>query len=392
MGWREQQLTAKENEGLSAFDDRELRQHGWTVQRAIAFALEHLRKTSASVPIIDAIAALVEDTRAAGYSADYCQRLAYRPGKLLAAFPNVEKRSRTDILRLQKVFPALSIEEGKHEKAINVGASMASITTDQLNNFLADLKTPDGRKAEPGTRNTFRRDICTLWSYGASGGRNWCVASTASDTIKAKEVTDEIQILEVGQVERLLRASDPEIVPANAISAFCTIRQAELEKLDWPRVDLEERIITIDAKIAKTSARRTITIPENCVEWLRPYAKKEGRIVPANYRNLFDRARVRAGFEPSSTQRSDKVLQKLLVEVRAKKIELAPWPVNAFRHSSISYKLAKEKNYALVAAESGNSPKMIKEHYDGQAKPSAAAAYYAIMPDTPANVVSLVAA
>ena len=41
---------------------------------------------------------------------------------------------------------------------------------------------------------------------------------------------------------------------------------------------------------------------------------------------------------------------------------------------------------AEVATEAGNSPNMIKQHYDALVKPSAAEAWFSIRPAAPSNV------
>jgi len=59
-GVRSRMLMDKTNEGTAAFDDKELRSYGWTIRRAIDFALAHLRKEKNSTTIIDAIDALIK--------------------------------------------------------------------------------------------------------------------------------------------------------------------------------------------------------------------------------------------------------------------------------------------------------------------------------------------
>jgi hypothetical protein len=43
-GWRLTQLRKRGTQGSYAFDDRELREFGWSIPDAIRFALEHLRR------------------------------------------------------------------------------------------------------------------------------------------------------------------------------------------------------------------------------------------------------------------------------------------------------------------------------------------------------------
>lgn len=348
--WAQVQRVRRQNQGTGAFDDSELAKFGLTIADAIRFTLEHYRKQAASVPVADAIAALVEAKRGNGRDVTYCRTLASRCGKLL---PTFERRA------------------------------LATITTAELDALLATFPVP-------GTRNTHRRDFCTLWSFAET--RGWAQSSVATKTAIAKTVDETPGILTPSHVTDLLSIAaehEPATVPALALAAFCPLRQSELEKLDWSKVDLEERIVAVDAAVAKTSARRTIHIPENCIEWLRPYARQSGPVMSATYRNAFDRVRVRFGFNPSFAERRDTVLQSLLLNARKRKVKLMDWPDNALRHSAISYRLASTRDIAAVALEAGNSPAIIRRHYLELVKPSAAKAYFGIMPTAPANVVVL---
>ena len=62
-GWRQTQLVKRDNQGSSAFDDRELRARGKSVQDAIRFYVAHLRLQEESETVKDAVAALVEFKR-----------------------------------------------------------------------------------------------------------------------------------------------------------------------------------------------------------------------------------------------------------------------------------------------------------------------------------------
>jgi hypothetical protein len=71
---------------------------------------------------------------------------------------------------------------------------------------------------------------------------------------------------------------------------------------------------------------------------------------------------------------------------KAKLKKLNRWPDNALRHSAISYRLAKTSDLALVATQAGNSPSMVKKHYDAVVEKDAAEAWFSIRPTAPSNV------
>jgi integrase len=151
------------------------------------------------------------------------------------------------------------------------------------------------------------------------------------------------------------------------IGAFAGLRAAEIERLDWSEVDLEEALIEVTAKKAKTAQRRVVTILPNLMRWLEPYRQLSGSVVPANLRWLLLDAREQAG--------------------------LKEWPSNALRHSYASYHLAKFRDAAALALQMGHTgTNLIFKHYREVVKPRDAALYWNIAPATDAEKVVAFAA
>jgi hypothetical protein len=130
-GWAQVQRVRRKNQGGESFEDRNLASFGWNVKDAIKFALTHLRRQSASVSIESAVDQLLEAKRAAGCTKRCCRDVGIHLGRLARAF------------------------EGK---------KIAEISTADLESFLAGLQLG------PGTRNTYRRDIRTLWHFAEKRG------------------------------------------------------------------------------------------------------------------------------------------------------------------------------------------------------------------------------
>ena len=61
---------------------------------------------------------------------------------------------------------------------------------------------------------------------------------------------------------------------------------------------------------------------------------------------------------------------------------------NTLRHSFVSHRLAGLNDIARTALEMGNSPGQIRAHYNDSKDPEEAAAYFAVMPTTAANIKS----
>ena len=327
-GWAQVQRVRRKNQGGESFEDRDLASFGWSVKDAIKFALAHLRRQSASVSIESAVDKLLEAKRAAGRTKRYCSEVGMHLGRLARAF------------------------EGKR---------IAEISTADLESFLAGLQLG------PGTRNTYRRDIRTLWHFAEK--RGWATAASARNTERATAIDKPPGILRPEQIAALLAESrDNDLLAYHAIGCFAGLRASEIKALDWRDIDLAGGFIHVGAKISKTRSRRLAPILDNLQAWLQPIAKPSGPVVERGTRKRHESARKRAG--------------------------ITEWPDNAMRHSFVSYRLAATGNAAQTALESGHDQAILFEHYRELVKPKDAARYWQIMPSAEAGekIVALTAA
>ncbi len=233
---------------------------------------------------------------------------------------------------------------------------IASITGKEIDGWLRSLN------GTGVTRNTFRLRLSALFTYARR--MEYLALSPLEHVEKAKETPQAAGILTPEQIARLLETASAATLPHWAIGAFAGLRAAELARLDWAEVDFEQGVIEVKAEKSKTATRRTITMADNLREWLAPYAGECGPVCPADLRRLTLADRERAGLRDE-------------------------WPQNALRHSFGSYRLAVLQDAAKTAHEMGNSPAMVHRHYHKLVKPKAAARYWAISPEAPANVVAL---
>ena len=140
-------------------------------------------------------------------------------------------------------------------------------------------------------------------------------------------------------------------------------------RLDWQDVERRPGFIEVAAHKAKTATRRIVPISDNLSRWLAiaPRSSSE-RVWPHSKAYFFEALRTAAD------------------NARIK------WKQNALRHSFISYRLAEIQDVNRVALEAGNSPQMIFRHYRELATPQQAKTWFAIAPETAANVVPIAAA
>ena len=245
------------------------------------------------------------------------------------------------------------------------------LTCGEIEAFLRGLKgkTKSGSFGPlSGTsRNNFRRAIGTLINFATARGYLTKGALEVSDLSLAREQAVEIGIFRPEEMRWLLETADASLLPFLAIGAFAGLRHAELQRLDWSEVRMEEGFIEVKAAKAKTASRRLVPIPDNLKQWLTPCRKAAGPVCA--YANMTVQLLALA-------QAVDKKLKE--GDPAAKFF----WKHNALRHSYISYRVADIKNVAQVALEAGNSSQMIFQHYRELVRPDAAKAWFAIVPIT----------
>ncbi len=227
--------------------------------------------------------------------------------------------------------------------------SVASITTKEIVGWLESLGIG------PVTRNTFRRDVRTLFSFCIE--HEYCSENPAASkaTLAKEQNNKDVEVLSVEQAKKLLKASSRDMLPYWAIGLFAGLRPSEIRKLHWSDVDLDDALITV--RSSKTGRKRFVKIQQNLAQWLEPHPRDEGKVVaPANFRRSYPADRAAAG--------------------------LTDWPTNCMRHSFGSYHVAQFADIPALAVQMGNSPEIIERHYRKAVRPKEAHRYWALTPDT----------
>lgn len=207
-------------------------------------------------------------------------------------------------------------------------------------------------------RNEYRRILYSFFKYCKM--QDWLdfnpVEKIESWRIRGK--TPEIFTPE--EVRNILNATPPksEIRAFAAISAFTGIRSAEMKRLTWDKIKLDDREIILDSEITKTASRRVVKIPENLAKWLEPYVWELGTK------------------KKVLSSRQDWQIKKLH-NIFGKE----NWIKNGFRHSAATYYLALTKNAYITAEQMGHAVDVLKQHYNGLAREKDAIRYFDIMPE-----------
>jgi integrase/recombinase XerD len=254
--------------------------------------------------------------------------------------------------------------------------------------------------------NTYRRRIHAAFAFAKS--KKIVDANPVADVKPIKTDERDITCWQPQRVEALLRAAqafNPKMIPLLVVSAFCGLRPEEASKLDWAQVNLKSRKIRVLAATSKTRKKRTVKICDSAAAWLVPHRQASGRVAPAPMTcrtwkrrlsavSLLGVDKVRARIAKQDGLKGTEIKRKRLgwdaVVQDAKKKEAQLWPADILRHSFASAWLATHKNIFELAEEMGNSPTVIKAHYDGAMDEDQAARYWPIMPDkATGKVISL---
>lgn len=175
-------------------------------------------------------------------------------------------------------------------------------------------------------RNEYRRTLYSFFKYCKM--QDWLdinpVEKVESWRIRGK--TPEIFTPE--EVQKILNSTPPqsEIRAYAAIAAFTGIRNAEMKRLTWDKIKLDDREIILDSEITKTASRRVVKIPENLAKWLEPYVWELG-----TKKKILTKS------------------QNLQIKKLHNALGKGNWVKNGFRHSAATYYLALTKNAYLTA-------------------------------------------
>ena len=176
--------------------------YGKTIDDSVAFYLLHLGELNRSTSLTQLVDELIENRKSAGLTDLYCYDIGSRLGRSCREFSN---------------------------------RSTAEIDTQQLDEWLAGLNLA------PATRNTFRRDLHTLFKFWVS--RGYSSTNPVEKTRIAKVISQPVGILTVDQTVNLLNSGPEKLIPYLAIGAFAGLRASEIVRLDWREIDLESGFI-----------------------------------------------------------------------------------------------------------------------------------------------------
>ena len=187
--------------------------------------------------------------------------------------------------------------------------------------------------------------------------------------VEAYPTGREIRRYDAPKVQEMLilcEGSYPDLLAYLAICTFAGLRPSECERLTWDKISLDTKppqIEVIKTTIAVKDYTRHVTIEDNLREWLQVCSRKSASIVLPNFRKRFDSFKMEFGFK-----------------LRGKNPNGQPFIPDGLRHTFASFWNAKYHNETRLAAEMGNSPAMIRNHYNKAVRGDEVAAFWEIVP------------
>jgi integrase len=241
----------------------------------------------------------------------------------------------------------------------------ADFQRDVGNVTTADIQTwLDGKHFKSHNLKSFVTMIHTLFDYCQS--RGYCEHNPAQGLERVKTKGGSVEIYTADEINRLLLAASPDFRPCLVLGAFAGLRSAEIERLTWKDIDLEQRQIVIGADQSKTATRRIVPLADNAVQWLAltPKEKRAGSIWKGSHDQFHDAQQATATATATGGASAVK------------------WKSNGLRHSFVSCVFALTNDAGRTAGFAGNSPAVVHKFYRELVKPADARAWFNVRPQT----------
>jgi len=194
------------------------------------------------------------------------------------------------------------------------------ISAKMVADYLAELPFKERTKANHRDTIGFFNRWLVLRGY-LTKGTDWLEGVQNYTARKLGQITT----YSADEMRRLIAAADERILPMIVIGGFAGLRHAEIARLEWQDIDMEEGFIEVKAENAKTDTRRIVPLKANLIAFLLPLAKKNGKVV--------------------SLVNTTKQLLKTATDTAdaENEIEAMEWKHNALRHTYISARVRRAR-------------------------------------------------
>ena len=317
------------------------------IPTAVKLFKKHSEAKKESISLFDAYGYYLDSLRAQGLSIRHIDSQEHRLERFINAMGSDKLVAMLDANKIEKWIFNLKACKFIEDKTAQQRKNGTYPKTMQ--------ETPN--EASATTKNNYRTAISSFLEYCKIKGY---ISNNPIEKIKKiKEQAKEPEIYTVEEIRYILNCTEAnsDLRAYIAIGCFAGLRRAEIERLTWDKIDLEDKTITLDGRIVKTGQRRVVNISDNLVAWLLPYSLKTRTTANVVDSNFNDR------------------LENFIAKNNI------TWKHNALRHSSASYYLALCKDECKTALQMGHSVRVLKTSYKGLVKEKDAKRYFAILPE-----------
>lgn len=230
---------------------------------------------------------------------------------------------------------------------------VTDLTYEHLRKHYDGLLDTKGKPASPRYRKQF---IGYLGQFF-----NWCIQQGHATTnptirIKVRSVVPDAEFLSLDQCRTLVKVLNlPEFKPLRstvAIGMFAGIRQAELDRLTWGEVNLDQGTIAVPQSKSKIRRGRTVPIEPVLKAWLDCSDTSSSQLGKPP-RRLMERFRKQLGFR---------------------------LPQNVLRHTYATYWQSRNQNYSTLADHLGNTEEVASRHYVRMVSKADAEQFWSLYP------------
>lgn len=235
------------------------------------------------------------------------------------------------------------------------------------------------------TQNNMRAAICSLFKFAKS--RKYLPKD--HDELEAVPVAKappaEIRIFTPAEMVEILCHTPPRLIPFMVLGAFAGVRHAEILRLDWKELRIEEGHLVVGAAKAKTASRRVVPVLENLREWLSQSRPTEGRVCElVNMVNEIHDTVLRINKARKATWEKGRTAPESTPQSgegnTGEEFQPFVWKQNGLRHSFVSYRVAQIQNVDQVALEAGTSREMVFKNYRALVTSASAKERFSITP------------
>jgi integrase len=234
---------------------------------------------------------------------------------------------------------------------------ICNVTADRLQQCLVGLPA--------AARNAKLRRLRSVFNLAIRRGWMNAGSSPVERMDWSHNAVGEVQTYSVADVSAMMDdaiKNDLDLIPFLTIAFFAGVRpQGELSRLEWCDVDLNDRIVTIRAAIAKTKRKRFIELSDNAVAWIREFERRggvtTGKVVPFSFAVL--RKKRRANHQRTGVRQIQQ----------------------GARHSFCSNWLATHGDVGRLLLMTGHSnPEILFQRYHRATRKEEATKFWAVMP------------